>query len=94
MSRRWPPLTCSDVKKALKTLGFTPEPGRDTSHEQWKKVLDGRLYKVTVDCPKAPFCLDLIDSMASQAGVSRAEFYRQADKKRKWRWLWQGTRRQ
>jgi predicted RNA binding protein YcfA (HicA-like mRNA interferase family) len=88
MSRRWPPLTCADVKRALTALGFSPEPGRGTSHEQWSRVENDRKLKVTVDCPKAPFCLDLIDSMASQAGVSRAELYRKADKKKKWHWLW------
>lgn len=85
---RWPPLTCADVKRALKALGFSPTPRKGTSHEQWERRDAQRLYKVTVDCPKAPFSLDLIDSMAKQAGVSRGDLYRAADKQQKWRWLW------
>ncbi|NEX17708.1 MAG: type II toxin-antitoxin system HicA family toxin [Halochromatium sp.] len=85
---RWPPLDCSDVKKALKRLDFEPRPQKGTSHEQWVKRVDGKLYKVTVDCPKAQFSLTLIDSMAAQAGISRRAFYQAADKKKKWTWLW------
>ncbi|MEA3644157.1 MAG: type II toxin-antitoxin system HicA family toxin [Lamprobacter sp.] len=85
---RWPPLTCPEVKRALKALGFQPTPGRGSSHEQWERRTEGRLYKVTVDCPKAPFSFDLIDSMARQAGTTREGLYRAADKRKKWRWLW------
>ncbi len=35
----------------------------------------GRLYKVTVDCPKAPFSQTLIGSMTKQAGVTKKAFY-------------------
>lgn len=84
----WPPLSCDDVKRALKQLGFSPEPRKSSSHEQWIKNSNGRRFKVTVDCPKAPFSLTLIDSMAHQAGISRRELYRAADRKRRWRWLW------
>ena len=72
---RNPPLTCKQVKKILKKLGFEPRPRKGTSHEQWVKTENGRLYKVTVDCPKAPFSQILISSMASQAGVSKRAFY-------------------
>lgn len=85
---RWPPLDCTDIKRALKELDFVPAPRTGTSHEQWVRRDAQRLYKVTVDCPKAPFSLDLIDSMAKQAGVSRRDLYRAADKRQKWRWLW------
>ena len=85
---RWPPLTCAEVKSALKRLGFSPRSSKATSHEQWERRDAQRLYKVTVDCPKAPFSLDLIDSMAKQVGVSRGDLYRAADKRQKWRWLW------
>lgn len=76
MSRHYP-LTCKDVKKILKNLGFNPRLQQGTSHEQWVKY-DGAgklLGKVTVDCPKAPFSQTLISSMAAQAGVSKKEFY-------------------
>jgi predicted RNA binding protein YcfA (HicA-like mRNA interferase family) len=76
MSRQYPPLTCKDVKKILKNLGFTPRPRKGTSHEQWvKKDAKGRFFKVTVDCPKSPFTQILIGSMARQAGVSKKTFY-------------------
>jgi len=70
------PLTCNQVKKILKAAGFAPAPNKSgTSHEHWKKVVGGKLYKVTVDCPKAPFSQDLISSMAKQAGMTKKQFY-------------------
>lgn len=80
MSGHNPPLTCRDIKRALRSLGFDPRPTSATSHEQWVKVQDGRIYKVTVDCPKQPFGPDLVASMARQAGVSKRELYRAAGK--------------
>lgn len=80
MSGRNPPLTCREVKKGLKELGFSPRPQKGTSHEQWVKEENGHLYKVTVDCPKQPFSHDLIKSMASQAGVSKRAFYKACGK--------------
>lgn len=76
MSGDYPPLTCKDVKKILAYLGFVARPGKGTSHEQWVKEEKGRLYKVTVDCPKAPFSQTLIKSMAEQAGKTKKDFYR------------------
>lgn len=77
MSGAFPPLSCKDVKRILKHLGFAPRPSNGTSHEQWVKYdTTGRLLgKVTVDCPKQPFSHDLIKSMSAQAGVSKREFY-------------------
>jgi hypothetical protein len=48
--------------------------------EGWVKHEGGRIYKVTVDCPKAPFSHDLIRWMARQAGVSKKAFYEALDK--------------
>jgi predicted RNA binding protein YcfA (HicA-like mRNA interferase family) len=76
MSGEYPPLTCKDVKAILAYLGFVVRPTKGTSHEQWVKVENGRLYKVTVDCPKAPFSQTLIKSMAEQAGLKKKDFYR------------------
>jgi predicted RNA binding protein YcfA (HicA-like mRNA interferase family) len=76
MSGEFPPLTCKDVKAILAYLGFVARPRKGTSHELWVKVENGRLYKVTVDCPKAPFSQTLIKSMAEQAGVKKKDFYR------------------
>ncbi len=85
---RWPNLSCAEVKRALKALGFSPAKRAGTSHEQWIKRDGQQFHKVTVDCPKEPFTLDLADSMAKQAGITRRELYRAADKKRKWHWIW------
>lgn len=46
-----------------------------TSHEDWVAAYQGRFYKVTVDCPKAPLSQDLIQSMARQAGVTKKIIY-------------------
>jgi hypothetical protein len=60
----------------LGQLGFELRPKKSgTSHEDWVKKHEGRFYKVTVDCPKAPFSPDLISSMAHQAGVTKGVIY-------------------
>lgn len=79
MSGVHPPLTCADVKRILKNLGFLPRPQNGTSHEHWvpaSGTFRGSFRKVTVDCPKAPFQQDLISAMARQAGVTKKEFYK------------------
>lgn len=76
MSSQFPPLTYKDVTNGLKKLGFEPRPQKSTSHEQWVKVVNNTLYKVTVDRPKQPFTGDLVSSMAHQAGVSKKDFYK------------------
>ena len=75
MSGAYPPLTCKEVKQILAALGFSPRPQKSTSHEQWVKIDLDRIFKVTVDCPKAPFSQDLIASMSRQAGVTKKQFY-------------------
>jgi len=55
-------------------MGFEEFPQDGTSHVHWKKVVSGKMLKVTVDCPKAPFSNDLVKSMANQAGVSKRVF--------------------
>ena len=76
--------TCKQVKSALKRMGFVFKAQNGTSHEQWIREVNGRLYKVTVDCPKAPFGDYLTESMASQAGVSKRIFLQYCfDKKKK-----------
>jgi hypothetical protein len=49
---------------------YLTEVSAPRSHEQWVKEENGRLYKVTVDCPKAPFSQPL-KSMAEQAGMKK-----------------------
>jgi hypothetical protein len=76
MSGQHPPLTCDEFKTVLEKLGFSKRPQKSgTTHEDWVATIDGRFYKVTVDCPKAPFSQDLISSMAKQAGVSKKKIY-------------------
>ncbi|HHF0380535.1 TPA: type II toxin-antitoxin system HicA family toxin, partial [Pseudomonas aeruginosa] len=62
------PVTCKQVKAALKAMGFEPRPRTGTSHEKWVKTAGSNRWIVTVDCPKSPFSNDLIASMARQAG--------------------------
>ena len=84
MSRKFGKPTCKEVKTALRNMGFVSEGQKGTSHEHWSREVKGRLYKVTVDCPKAPFGDDLTKSMASQAGVSKRVFLEYCfDKKKK-----------
>lgn len=75
MSGIYPPLNCKQVKNILTTLGFTSRGQGSTSHEQWVKRSSTGFFKVTVDCPKAPFSQDLISSMSKQAGVTKKAFY-------------------
>lgn len=77
---RYHPLTCKEVKAILKKLGFEPRPQKGTSHEQWVKKTEHDFWKVTVDCPKEPFSQELIKSIASQAGLSKKEFYKLLEK--------------
>lgn len=74
MSSHYPPLTCKEVKKILTNLGFKFR-NQEGSHENWIKDENGRRYKVTVDCPKAPFSQQLIKYMSNQAGVNKKVFY-------------------
>lgn len=74
MSGIFPPLTCKDVKKTLKSLGFVHR-NTEGSHENWVRDEPKPFRKVTVDCPKAPFSQILIELMARQAGMTKKQFY-------------------
>ncbi|MDO9105198.1 MAG: type II toxin-antitoxin system HicA family toxin [Methylovulum sp.] len=74
MSGENPPITCKELKAILAYLGFSFETQKG-SHEQWVLIKNNRKYKVTVDCPKAPFSQELIKSMAAQAGKTKKDFY-------------------
>jgi predicted RNA binding protein YcfA (HicA-like mRNA interferase family) len=67
------PLSYKQVVWVLKKLGFEQRPNKATSHEQW--VAQNPFRKVTVDKHEQPFGMDLVSSMARQAGVSKKEFY-------------------
>ena len=75
MSGEYPPITCKELKAILAYMGFAFDTQKG-SHEQWVLIKDKRKYKVTVDCPKAPFSQTLIKSMDEQAGVKKKDFYR------------------
>ena len=79
MGRKYPPLTCKEVKRILKALGFEFHRQKG-SHEHWKAVVDGRLRLVTVDCPKEPFVPPLLNSMVRQSGSSIEDWYRQLNR--------------
>ena len=75
--RRYPALDCADLKRILRALGFSERGNNAGSHDDW--IYDHPkkgFLKVTLDCPKAPFSIDLIQSMISQAGSDRVTFYR------------------
>ena len=76
MGRKYPPLTCKEVKRILKALGFAFHRQKG-SHEHWKAVVDGQLRLVTVDCPKEPFVPPLLSSMVRQSGYSIEYWYQQ-----------------
>lgn len=63
-------------------MGFEKAENKGTSHEHYKKVINDKLYKVTVDCPKAPFSNMLLDSMARQAGISKRQLIAMAKNKK------------
>lgn len=76
MSSEYPPLRYRDVIHGLKVLGFELRPKGSTAHEHWVKYSKGGILKVTVDKHLEPFGQKLITSMASQAGVSKKDFYK------------------
>lgn len=74
MGRQRPQLSCKNVKLILKNLGFSFK-NQKGSHEHFILRRNGKLFKVTVDCPKQPFSDILVASMARQAGVTKDVFY-------------------
>lgn len=49
--------------------------GQKGSHEQYEKIVDGRKYKVTVDCHGGEVKAMDVRSIISQAGLTKSEFY-------------------
>lgn len=72
---KFKPLPCRDVERALRNLGFIEEKRKATSHRQWRKVINGRLYKVTFDGHQGNISALNVVSIIKQAGVSKQEFY-------------------
>ncbi len=74
------PLPCRLAERALKNLGFVEDIQRGTSHRQFRKIIDNRLFKVTLDCHRGEVSAKNVASMSKQAGVSKGEFYEAAKK--------------
>jgi len=76
--RRFKPMSCAKAERALRNLGFEEKNKSGSSHRQFKKIVDGHMRKVTLDCHKGEVSAKNAKSMISQAGVSPKEFYRAA----------------
>lgn len=68
-------MPCGKARRALRLLGFNEDKGKGTSHQQWRKVVKGHLFKVTLDCHKGEVKAKDVRSMIAQAGVTAKEFY-------------------
>lgn len=68
------PQKCTDVRKALKKLGFEQKRHNAGSHEHWEGYIDGQRRLVTVACHNGEVKKKDLHSIISQAGVSRREF--------------------
>jgi predicted RNA binding protein YcfA (HicA-like mRNA interferase family) len=73
------PQPCAKVRRAVERLGFV-KTNQEGSHEQYEKIVDGRKYKVTVDCHHGEVSAKVIKSIVSQAGVSKLEFLKALNK--------------
>lgn len=74
-SKKYPPLTYSEVLKILKVLGFTKDRQPGSSHEQYKGIIKGKRCLVTVDENESPFDVYIIKMMIRQSGVGYKKFY-------------------
>lgn len=72
---KFKPMPCRLAERSLRNLGFTEGKNKGTSHKQWRKIVDGHLYKVTLDCHKGEVSANNVRSMLKQAGVSAQVFY-------------------
>ena len=68
-------MKCRDAGRALRNLGFEPDPGGGTSHQQWRQTRDGHLRKVTLDCHRGEVQSNDVRSMIKQAGVTKERWY-------------------
>jgi len=65
-----PPVKHKDVKACLIRLGFEKRKTKGTSHEHYVAHINGKFHKVTLDGHLSPYSINLIKSMANQAGFS------------------------
>ena len=61
-------------------LGFSEDKAKGTSHRQFRKIdAEGRLRKVTLDCPKGVVSALNVRSIIKQANISKEAFYQAAN---------------
>jgi len=77
---RFKPLPCRSIERALRNLDFSEDKKKGTSHRQWRRVINGHLYKVTLDCHKGEVSANNVRSIIKQAGVSLSTFYQALSK--------------
>jgi predicted RNA binding protein YcfA (HicA-like mRNA interferase family) len=68
------PMKRHEAERALRGLGFELK-NQGGSHQQWRQIRDGRLYKVTLDCHRGEVKAKDVRSMIGQAGVTRDQWY-------------------
>jgi predicted RNA binding protein YcfA (HicA-like mRNA interferase family) len=73
------PQPCAKVIRAVESLGFK-KVTQSGSHQQFEKIVDGRKFKVTVDCHKGEVSAKNIKSIVGQAGASKMEFLKALNK--------------
>ncbi len=73
--RSFRPLPCRTIERTLRNLGFIEDAQKSTSHRQWRKLMGGRLYKVTLDCHKGEVSAVNVRSIIKQTGVTKKEFF-------------------
>jgi predicted RNA binding protein YcfA (HicA-like mRNA interferase family) len=74
------PQPCARVIRAVHSLGFT-KVTQNGSHQQFEKIVEGRKYKVTVDCHNGEVSAKNIKSIVGQAGVSKIQFLQALNRK-------------
>ena len=73
-SRKYPPLTPTEVIRVLDALGFVHKRTRG-SHAQYEGFINGQRRVVTVDEARKEVDYNLLPEIIAQSGVGRDEFY-------------------
>ncbi len=74
---KFKPLKYREVIIILKNLGFIEESGTGSSHQTWTSKRNDKSYAVTVAFhgTNSEFIPGTLNSMISQSGFSKKEFY-------------------
>ena len=74
------PLSCRTVERVILRFGFEEVSRKSgTSHRQFKRVRDGRMHKVTLDCHRGEVRANDVRSIIGQMGITAREFWRAVD---------------